>query len=482
MLDRHLQTLIELTARELDLGHAFIEKDYYITQVLQSLSNIEHPYFQLVFCGGTCLAKAHRLIQRMSEDVDFKMHRHQASFALSRSQYRKELKNFRNEIIKVLTQSKLVLGDIQVRNEGQYWYTKISYPPLFETHPQLRPDILLEFTAAQIRLTTEKQTINTLIQDTLRSSNLPHMSLPISQLNCISAEETAVEKWVALTRRVGGIEKGHFADDSTLVRHIFDLSKMFKDNQMSDTFLEHTKHIVRQDAQQFKNQYPDYFKNPIKEIKQNLIVLKGSKKWKTRYDDLLVNMVFGKDKVQSYRRALSRVENMTHQITASLENVFLQEHDSQQMNPLLEKVHEQDYSEVLQDKEQNSLDQLLRDYVEMELEQSRLVQEMHSNRSVNNSSANSIASERAIAHSKNIKTFARTIIKHPDIQKELEKLKVFKSTTLVERGGFAAIHRRMQKGELSKADKQALVIQLRNKAVEQSHSQKQARDRGSRTR
>ena len=37
------------------------------------LSNIENEYFRLIFCGGTCLAKAHKLVQRMSEDVDFKV-------------------------------------------------------------------------------------------------------------------------------------------------------------------------------------------------------------------------------------------------------------------------------------------------------------------------------------------------------------------------------------------------------------------------
>lgn len=39
-----------------------VEKDY-----------TENEYFRLVFAGGTCLAKAHKIVKRMSEDVDFKI-------------------------------------------------------------------------------------------------------------------------------------------------------------------------------------------------------------------------------------------------------------------------------------------------------------------------------------------------------------------------------------------------------------------------
>jgi hypothetical protein len=37
------------------------------------LAAIDAAPFSLVFGGGTALARAHRLVQRMSEDVDFKI-------------------------------------------------------------------------------------------------------------------------------------------------------------------------------------------------------------------------------------------------------------------------------------------------------------------------------------------------------------------------------------------------------------------------
>jgi hypothetical protein len=52
MLDSSIFQSVEATANILDLPESVIEKDYYVTQVIQSLSSIENEYFRLVFCGG----------------------------------------------------------------------------------------------------------------------------------------------------------------------------------------------------------------------------------------------------------------------------------------------------------------------------------------------------------------------------------------------------------------------------------------------
>ncbi|MFO7827179.1 MAG: nucleotidyl transferase AbiEii/AbiGii toxin family protein [Bacteroidales bacterium] len=52
-----------------DIPPVFIEKDYWITKVLMELSQSKHANI-VVFKGGSSLTKAHKLIQRFSEDVD----------------------------------------------------------------------------------------------------------------------------------------------------------------------------------------------------------------------------------------------------------------------------------------------------------------------------------------------------------------------------------------------------------------------------
>ena len=62
-----LQQLVAATANRLGRAEAYIEKDYYAMAVLREVT-ARNP--RLVFKGGTCLSKAHRAIERFSEDVD----------------------------------------------------------------------------------------------------------------------------------------------------------------------------------------------------------------------------------------------------------------------------------------------------------------------------------------------------------------------------------------------------------------------------
>lgn len=110
---------ISKTTGILGLDASTIEKDYYVTQIIHALSGLENEYFRLVFCGGTCLAKAHRVVQRMSEDVDFKIERKPAAADFSKSHMLKELKAFRLEL-----QSKLDICESKV--ESRWSQSKIS--------------------------------------------------------------------------------------------------------------------------------------------------------------------------------------------------------------------------------------------------------------------------------------------------------------------------------------------------------------------
>ena len=50
-----------------------VEKDLYVVKAIAALAAIDAAPFTLVFGGGTALARAHKIIRRMSEDVDFKI-------------------------------------------------------------------------------------------------------------------------------------------------------------------------------------------------------------------------------------------------------------------------------------------------------------------------------------------------------------------------------------------------------------------------
>lgn len=61
--------LIKLTSIHVGIAPEFIEKDYWITLLLNRLFSSEYAK-SVVFKGGTSLSKAYRLISRFSEDID----------------------------------------------------------------------------------------------------------------------------------------------------------------------------------------------------------------------------------------------------------------------------------------------------------------------------------------------------------------------------------------------------------------------------
>ena len=52
---------------------ALVEKDLYVVAASRALAAIDAGPFSCVFGGGTSLARAHKLIRRMSEDINFKI-------------------------------------------------------------------------------------------------------------------------------------------------------------------------------------------------------------------------------------------------------------------------------------------------------------------------------------------------------------------------------------------------------------------------
>ena len=132
---------IELVARELATEEAFVEKDWHGVQVIAAIAALAFENYQLVFTGGTALAKAHKLIHRFSEDIDFRLH------PIGHNPNRKALSQFKHNFIASLRNTGFVIDEerIVARSENQYFMFYIRYERQFE-HLSLRPDIKVEVT------------------------------------------------------------------------------------------------------------------------------------------------------------------------------------------------------------------------------------------------------------------------------------------------------------------------------------------------
>src|SRR5438093_6516874 len=63
-----MREAVNFTAAETEFVPRLIEKDYFCTVLLQHLAIAG---YSLVFKGGTCLAKVHAGLYRLSEDLDY---------------------------------------------------------------------------------------------------------------------------------------------------------------------------------------------------------------------------------------------------------------------------------------------------------------------------------------------------------------------------------------------------------------------------
>ncbi len=312
--NKELRELISATQQNINLREAAIEKDYYVTQIIHAISGLENEYFKLIFCGGTCLAKAHKIISRMSEDIDFKIQITQDLSNWSKTRFLKELKAFRAYIQSQLIFSGITAKDPIVRNEGQYFKIELDYPSVFPHEKALRPDILLEFTLSDIYLSTTNLLIRTLIEDNLNDVTISSSN----ETCCISITETAVEKWVGLTRRIIAIDRGYHKDDKTLIRHVYDLYVIKQANKINTDFFELANTVILNDANQFKNQHPEYFTDFNAEIQQSITILKNNSLWKERYEEFIETMIYDHSSVPVYDLAIENIENIKLSVTSHL--------------------------------------------------------------------------------------------------------------------------------------------------------------------
>ena len=103
--NQEMKQQIHFVANALQLEDFVIEKDIYVTRAIAAVSGVSHENYDLVFQGGTSLAKAHRIIERMSEDCDFRIRFKNSEDSLSKAVKRKALRKFRYDLIDILNEN-----------------------------------------------------------------------------------------------------------------------------------------------------------------------------------------------------------------------------------------------------------------------------------------------------------------------------------------------------------------------------------------
>jgi hypothetical protein len=276
---------------------------------MHAIASVDADPFHLVFAGGTCLARAHMLVRRMSEDVDFKVAPLDGG-PESTSKLRRELGRLRDRITTCLQAAGFEIDpadpvQLHSRDANRYTLIQLSYES-GEISRSLRPTIQVELNFARLREATISLPVASLVAEAF--SRPPE----IASIDCVSVAETAAEKLVSLTRRtamqIAGISR---EPDPTLVRHIYDLH-MIRGHYSAESVARLAKQIIPLDAEEFGNQFPSYRDNPEAQTRRALTALSADSQHAQRYADFVRLMVYGEK--PSYEEALSTVTALAQRL------------------------------------------------------------------------------------------------------------------------------------------------------------------------
>jgi predicted nucleotidyltransferase component of viral defense system len=210
--------LIEEVAEIKGISAAFIEKDWFVTQVIQLISAISYEDYTIIFTGGTALSKAYNLINRFSEDVDFRVSAPNLE-VISKTQQSKHLSGFKKFVIQQLqTQFEIDESQITARNANRFFSVELNYPTYFSRADVLRPHILVELTVSELNLPALQKPVSSMINQVAKKPS------EITEIACINPVESAADKLSAITWRIAERIRGSENDSPDIVRHLHDLA------------------------------------------------------------------------------------------------------------------------------------------------------------------------------------------------------------------------------------------------------------------
>ena len=289
--DITLNEILEVQAHFRLPSPALVEKDIYVVRAIRALASLDATPFQLVFGGGTALARAHKLVRRMSEDVDFKAIPTPAA-PVSRSALRRERGALRDRVTAALQSAGFTFdphnpAQVRSRDENSYTIYELPYDLEVRAGAGLRPTIQVELNHTSLRRSPVLLPVSSFVAEALqRAPEVPAVT-------CAGLNETAAEKLVSLTRRTAiDLAGASRASDPALVRHIYDLH-MMRDHLDMGTVATLAGDIAASDAREFGNQYPAYEKDIAGETRKALDTLRADPLHRRRYELFLADMVYG---------------------------------------------------------------------------------------------------------------------------------------------------------------------------------------------
>jgi len=288
-----LDAVAEVDQRGLSvLSPSILEKDLLITDVLALLADFDWDEIQPVFCGGTSLSKGYALIERMSEDIDFKL---VLPVSWSGSHKRKQLSSLKHRLAIRMREAGYGLPEegVKANNENHYFCFDMGYESQFQLASALRPELKLDFTVNTPQMESATVQIKPLL-----ASVIPWQSEAVNH-QAVAVPETVVEKVVSFLRRTASWHEQQNLDPQRdpLVRHLYDvhqlLTKLPRDSAAMQLQQQLFNKTVALDKEKFGRRDPLFRDNPGNQLVNALAQLQSSSKIEELYERYVDELVWG---------------------------------------------------------------------------------------------------------------------------------------------------------------------------------------------
>jgi len=293
--------IVEEISTELGVDPAFVEKDWYSVQVLKVISEYDSVKVTTIFSGGTSLSKGYGLIERFSEDLDFRCLYEQEN---SESQNKRVRSIYRKNLLTSIGGMKFIsLDDNKVSVASNYIKFPLGYPQYYKDHSALRPNLEVEFSFTQPRLKPELRPIQSLVSQFTGD-------VPETSILCLSPIEIASDKLSALTWRVLKRDRNSSKDDPAMIRHLHDLCALNEVIQRNQSLFIETASISFNEDQKTRNRqteegFHDSMRSTLNKLTTDLL-------YKSEYSQFVDAMSYADDQdTIGFEKAVEHFEALT---------------------------------------------------------------------------------------------------------------------------------------------------------------------------
>ena len=218
---------ILLTSERLNVSEDIVEKDYYVTLILQKLAVMDYP---VVFKGGTSLSKAYKLIDRFSEDIDITFTEHLGEARRKKLKYN-ILKPIADELGLEIKNFNLIQSDRDL-NHYDFYYESVVGDRVSNPIPVY---VKLETALKSYAFPTEERMIGNYLLDALGEEEdelIQEYGLAEFPMRVQALERTLIDKIFAVC--------DYYLQDKPRrnARHLYDIYKIASRVEINDSFMK----------------------------------------------------------------------------------------------------------------------------------------------------------------------------------------------------------------------------------------------------